>query len=143
MSVISVAVKYLIASGVSGEDLVQAIAEMEAALAPGAPVRTARQERNRRYYEKKASEKRLNQTVKTVSDGQETLSSPEVSPPHPLPKPSNPIPPSPPKGGSSPTAVDQVVTACRTWPVDPVFRCPALSRLLAVDRCCCGSRNTA
>ncbi|WP_437405132.1 DNA replication protein [Sinorhizobium meliloti] len=41
----------------------------------------------------------------------ETLSAPEVSPHTPLPNPSNPIPPSPPKGGSSPTAVDQVVTA--------------------------------
>jgi hypothetical protein len=39
------------------------------------------------------------------------LSSPEVSPHTPLPNPSNPVPPSPPKGGSSPTAVDQIVTA--------------------------------
>ena len=56
MAVIAEAVRHLIAAGVSGDSLVQAIEDMENA---SAPERTARQERNRRYYEKKASEKRL------------------------------------------------------------------------------------
>lgn len=56
MAVIAEAVRHLIAAGVSGDALVQAIEDMEAA---ELPQRTARQERNRRYYEKKASEKRL------------------------------------------------------------------------------------
>lgn len=108
MSIIATALKHLIAAGVSGDDLVRAVAEMEAQAAPAAPVRTARQERNARYYQKRASEKRLNsgnQDVSDVSDASPVLSSPEgSSPTPPSPKPLQSVPPSPPKGGSSPTA---------------------------------------
>lgn len=48
MSIIATAVKHLIAAGVSGDDLVRAIADMEAQNAVS--TKTARQERNARYY---------------------------------------------------------------------------------------------
>jgi hypothetical protein len=77
MSVIAAAVSALIEAGVSGDALVAAIAKMEAAQAAcAAPVRTARQERNARYYEgrkarleaSKTSEAVLIKTIETVSD---------------------------------------------------------------------------
>lgn len=74
---------------------------------------TARQARNRRYYERKASEKRLNASYSDVSDAPSPEVSPEVSPTppsFPLPNP-NPIPPSPPKGGSSPAEIDAAFAA--------------------------------
>ena len=49
MAIIAKAVRHLIEAGVSGDALVQASADMEAA---ELPQRTARQERNRRYYAK-------------------------------------------------------------------------------------------
>lgn len=101
---IAVAVKHMLAAGMDADAIVAAVDEMESAQQPK---RTARQERNRRYYQKRkadASEKRLNKTVKTVSDALDTPSSPEVSPHTPLPNPSNPNTPfAPLKGGSSPT----------------------------------------
>lgn len=103
MSIIATALKHLIAAGVTGDDLVRAVAEMEAQSAPAAPARTARQERNARYYQKRASERRLNSDDQDVSDASPDLSSPEgSSPTPPSPKPLQSIPPSPPKGGSSP-----------------------------------------
>lgn len=48
---IAIAVKHLIAAGVTGDALIAAIAEMEASLRP---VRTARQERNARCYERRS-----------------------------------------------------------------------------------------
>ncbi|MBV2144219.1 DNA replication protein [Falsochrobactrum sp. TDYN1] len=104
MSVIATAVKHMLAANMSHEDIVLAIAEMEQSNAPSA-VTNKRQERNRRYYERlKASEKRLNKTEQDVSDGGNL--SPEKRSPIP-PKKLTPInPPSPPKGGSSPTDFD-------------------------------------
>jgi hypothetical protein len=67
------------------------------------PYLDKRQARNARYYAKKASEKRLNSDDQDVSDAADLLSSPEgSSPTPPSPKPLQSIPPSPPKGGSSP-----------------------------------------
>lgn len=89
MSVIATAVKHLIAAGVSGDDLVRAIAEMESQMQPAEPELTKRQARNKRYYEGlKASEKRLNKTIKTVSD----VGAPSSSP-CPLVPPSQTLPP--------------------------------------------------
>ncbi|MGI8388043.1 DNA replication protein [Brucella anthropi] len=101
MSVIATAVKHMLAANMSHDEIVAAIAEMEDSFSPGV-VHTKRQERNKRYYERlKSSEKRLNKTEQDVSDG--GALSPEKSSPTP-PKKQTPIdPPSPPKGGSSPT----------------------------------------
>jgi len=88
-------------------DLIGRTAAALAGAAVNTPApRTARQERNRRYYERKASEKRLNKTDQDVSDAS-AVSSPQVSPHTPLPNPSIHNPPSPPKGGSSPAGFDQ------------------------------------
>ncbi|MDK4703884.1 DNA replication protein [Rhizobium sp. CNPSo 4062] len=107
MSIIATAVKHLIAAGVSGDDLVRAIADMEANQAQilNEPVLSKRQLRNKRHYERlKTSEKRLNSDDQDVSDGCSDLLSPEgSSPTPPSPKPQSSIPPSPPLGGSSPT----------------------------------------
>ncbi len=100
MSVIATALKHMLAAGMDAEDIIAAVADMEAEIST--TPRSARQERNRRYYEKKASEKRLNKTDQDASDACDLPASPEVSPHTPLPNPSNHLPPSPPKGGSSP-----------------------------------------
>ena len=104
MSVIATALKHLIAAGVSGDDLVRAVAEMEAAAAPSPPMRTARQERNRRYYEGrkaeggsterlKPSEKRLNasETSEQDADPLPLPSSPQT-PQQPTPTPGEILP---------------------------------------------------
>jgi hypothetical protein len=52
LSIIATALKHLIAAGVSGEDLVRAVAEMEAALVPAQPVRTKGALRTERYRER-------------------------------------------------------------------------------------------
>jgi hypothetical protein len=72
MSTIAAAVKHMLAAGMSAEAIVAAVEEMET----GAQLsRTARQERNARYYE--ARKERLksseNKTLKTVSDGSDAF----------------------------------------------------------------------
>lgn len=118
MSIIATAVKHLIAAGVSGDDLVRAIAEMEDSAAPQV-VLSKRQERNKRHYERlKASEKRLNASEPSYSDGGADLSSPSGSSPKPLsPNPLQSIPPSPPKGGSSPKSQAEFET--EFWAIYP------------------------
>lgn len=67
MSAIAAALKHMLASGMPHDAIVSAVAEMEAAMTSSTVALTTRQERNRRYYEKKkaednrlkASEKRL------------------------------------------------------------------------------------
>nr|USU32946.1 hypothetical protein NG677_04385 [Methylobacterium sp. OTU13CASTA1] len=87
MSVIATALRELMAAGVTGEALVAAVERIEAAQAAAkAPVRTARQDRNARYYENRkarleaseASETVLNQTIKTVSDDAANQESPQT-----------------------------------------------------------------
>lgn len=66
MSVVA-AIRSLLAQGFSVE---QALTAAEAFESASAPERTARQDRNARYYAKrKASEERLNASYKTTSDG--------------------------------------------------------------------------
>lgn len=110
---ISAAIRRMLAAGLTIEQALIAAEAFEAESTPKEPVLTARQARNKRYYERlKASEMRLNSDDQDVSDAGVEPSSPEgSSPTPPSPKPQSSIPPSPPKGGSSPTAVDQVVTA--------------------------------
>lgn len=52
MSIIATALKHLIAAGVSGDDLVRAVAEMEAELVPAQPVRSKGALRTERYRER-------------------------------------------------------------------------------------------
>jgi hypothetical protein len=110
-------IEQLVAAGV---DPIEAAEVVSRAAIHGAstavPKKTARQERNARYYASKSSEKRLKASEQDVSDGGVGLSSPEVSPQTPLPKPLQSIPPSPPKGGSSPAEVE-FETAF--WPAYP------------------------
>ncbi len=121
MGVIATAVKHLIAAGLTGDALVHAIEEMESQQdhSGSEPVLTKRQARNKRHYDRlKTSEKHLNKTIKTVSDGDANLSSPSGSSPKPLsPNPHQSIPPSPPKGGSSPAV--QVEFDRDIWPIYP------------------------
>lgn len=101
MSDVASLIADMVRAGVDPELIGRAAAAL--ANAPTVPTKTARQERNARHYQKKTSEKRLNSDDQDVSDAADGLSSPEVSPHTPLPKPLQSIPPSPPKGGSSPT----------------------------------------
>lgn len=102
MSDVATLIADMVRAGVDPELIGRAAAVL--ANAPVVPTKTARQERNARYYQKKASEKRLNSDDQDVSDASSDLSSPEgSSPTPPSPKPLQSIPPSPPKGGSSPT----------------------------------------
>lgn len=85
MSIISQAVKHMLAAGMDHDQIVQAVADMEQAQQPKL---TARQARNKRYYEKnKASEKRLNPSYSDVSDA--TKIKKEKSPPTPPSKEKN------------------------------------------------------
>lgn len=73
MSVIATALKHMLAAGMDHDAIVAAVEEMEREAVPAVPARTARQERNRRYYERlKASESRLNQPESDLSDGTPT-----------------------------------------------------------------------
>src|SRR5690606_3019015 len=90
---ITAAIRRMLDAGLTLEQALTA-AECFEAVSP-AP-RTARQERNARYYQKKATEKRLNKTDQDASDDSDACdlpSSPEVSPHTPLPNPSNHLPP--------------------------------------------------
>ncbi|MCO5962338.1 DNA replication protein [Sinorhizobium meliloti] len=115
MSVIATALKHMLAAGMDPEAIVAAVAEMEREMAPDVD----RAAEKRREWDRERKRKQRNSALSGGSPVETggnqvdvgALSSPEVSPHTPLPNPSNPIPPSPPKGGSSPTAVDQVVTA--------------------------------
>lgn len=96
MSVIAEALRHMLAAGMAHDDIVRAVSAMEIA---AAPVRTARQDRNARYYSKRVSEKRLNASNSDVSDVSDAPSPKErkVSP-HPSketqPSPSTPSHPS-------------------------------------------------
>ncbi|MHC2090042.1 hypothetical protein [Methylobacterium sp. CM6244] len=101
MSVIATALRELMAAGVTGDALVAAVERIEAAQAAAAqPSRTARQDRNARYYQNRKarldasdlSESVLIQTSKTVSDAGSDKESPQtpIETTHPS---------EPPKGG--------------------------------------------
>lgn len=110
---ITAAIRRMIASGLTFEQALIAAEAFEAEIQQE-PNLTKRQARNKRYYDsRKASELRLNSDGQDVSDGQDakvSLSSPSGSFPKPLsPNPHLSIPPSPPKGGSSPA--DEAIEA--------------------------------
>ncbi|WP_437408608.1 DNA replication protein [Sinorhizobium meliloti] len=115
MSVIATALKHMLAAGMDPEAIVAAVAEMEREMAPAVDLAAEK----RREWDRERKRKQRNSAMSGGSPVETggnqvdvgALSSPEVSPHTPLPNPSNPIPPSPPKGGSSPKDVDQVVTA--------------------------------
>lgn len=106
MSEIRALIEQLVAAGVDPIEAAEIVTRAALHGAANAPKqRSAGAIRQERYRRNKASQV-------TVSDDGDDLSSPEgSSPTPPSPKPLQSIPPSPPKGGSSPTAVDQVVTA--------------------------------
>lgn len=95
MSIISAALRELMAAGLEGDALVEAVARIEQAQEP---VQTARQKRNRRYYRSekgqaahaKASEKRLNASYSSESDVQDGAAQKESSPTPPQRKTKNP-----------------------------------------------------
>lgn len=97
---IAIAVKHMLAAGMAHDAIVAAVAEMETQYVreDDQPKLTPRQERNRRYYEKrlKASEKVLNE------DASDDLSLETKGFPKPLLKTQILSTPSPPKGGSVP-----------------------------------------
>lgn len=108
---VSAAIRRMLDAGLSIEQALLAAEAFEAEMQPVEAVLSKRQARNKRYYEKKkASDYRLNSDVSDdldVSDGVADLSSPSGSSPKPLsPNPHQSIPPSPPKGGSSPAGFD-------------------------------------
>lgn len=111
---VSAAIRRMLEAGLSIEQALIAADAFEAEMKPLEPVLTKRQARNKRYYDKKkASDSRLNSDDQDVSDDQDAgddLSSPEgSSPAPPSPNPLQSIPPSPPKGGSSPA--DEAISA--------------------------------
>lgn len=115
MTIIATALKHMLAAGMEPEAIVAAVAEMERDMVPAVD----RAAEKRREWDRERKRKQRNSALSGGSPVEtggnqvdaDTLSAPEVSPHTPLPNPSNPIPPSPPKGGSSPTDVDRVVTA--------------------------------
>jgi len=110
---ISGAIRRMLEAGLTIEQALVAAEAFEAGAVPQQPALSKRQERNKRYYERrKASENRLNSDAQDDSDGESAPLSPEgSSPTPPSPKPQSSIPPSPPKGGSSPAEIDQVIGA--------------------------------
>lgn len=98
MSEIRALIEKLVAAGVDPVEAAEVIARAAIAGAANAPkARSVGAIRQERYRRNKASQV-------TESDGGDGLSSPEgSSPTPPSPKPLQSIPPSPPKGGSSPT----------------------------------------
>ncbi|WP_129415928.1 hypothetical protein [Mesorhizobium sp. Pch-S] len=107
MSDVAALIADMIRAGVDPEIIGRTAATIASASIAAPAPKTARQERNARYYQKKSSEKRLNSDDQDVSDANSDLLSPEGSSPiPPSPKPLSSIPPSPPKGGSSPAGFD-------------------------------------
>lgn len=101
MGAIAAAVKHMMDAGLDADQIVSAIEDMEAATTHQ---RTARQERNRRYYDNckrlKASENRLNKTEASESDGAEKNKKEKSPPAPPLKEKTKKSPPKSPDGGS-------------------------------------------
>src|SRR5690554_1641264 len=93
-------IEQLVAAGVDPIEAAEVVSRAAIHGAAQAPApRTARQERNARYYAAKASEKRLKASEQDVSDDAAPLSPKEI-PQTPLEITPYPKTPSPPKGGS-------------------------------------------
>ena len=97
----------MVRAGVDPDLIGRAAEAIAQSAAPVAPVRTARQERNARYYASKASEKRLKASGQDVSDEGEALSPKEKSPTPPKEITPYPQTPSTPKGVSFPAGFDR------------------------------------
>lgn len=106
MSEIRDLIEQLVSAGVDPIEAAEVVTRAALHGAANAPKqRSAGAIRQERYRRNKASQV-------TVGDDGDALSSPEgSSPTPPSPKPLQSIPPSPPKGGSSPAEIDQVVDA--------------------------------
>ncbi|MDH7790713.1 hypothetical protein [Ochrobactrum sp. AN78] len=89
---ISSAIRRMLEAGLTIEQALIASEAMEQEIKPA---RTARQDRNRRYYEKKASEKRLNKTEQDVSDVSDVVS------------PKKETSPTPPKEKTTPSTISE------------------------------------
>jgi len=89
---ISAAIRRMLEAGLTIEQALIAAEAMEQEIKPA---RTARQDRNRRYYEKKASEKRLNKTEQDVSDVSDVVS------------PKKETSPTPPKEKTTPSTISE------------------------------------
>lgn len=99
MPVSSETLRMLMDAGLSGDALLEVVASIDADHAARSKVRTAGAIRQERYRQRKASQTVTGDVTNDVTD----LPSPEgSSPTPPSPKPLPTIPPSPPKGGSSP-----------------------------------------
>lgn len=108
-------VETLLSAGVDHATVVAAVRAVEGADS----VRSARQERNARYYSGK--KERLKASENGLKTSEEIPpSSPEVSPHTPLPNLSNPYPPSPPYGGSSPRGEKKNPEKPRKKPARPM-----------------------
>lgn len=97
----------MVRAGVEPELIGRAAEAIAQSAANAAPARTARQERNARYYAAKASEKRLKASEQDVSDDGDALSPKEKSPTPPKEITPYPQTPSTPKGVSFPAGFDR------------------------------------
>lgn len=110
MTLSAAVVRELVRAGLEGEGLIAACERIEEA-DPSLTTRTARQERNHRYYEThKASEKRLKASYSDVSEAGSPSLEKGPAPPDPLtpktqPTPSPPIVPPAPKSAREELAV--------------------------------------
>ncbi|URQ76185.1 MAG: hypothetical protein NBV76_05340 [Candidatus Ochrobactrum gambitense] len=77
---VSAIIRRMLEAGLTIEQALIAAEAMEQEIKPA---RTARQDRNRRYYEKKSSEKRLNKTEQDVSDVSDVVSPKKETSPTP------------------------------------------------------------
>lgn len=96
MSVVASLIADMVRAGVDPDLIGRTAATIASAARCEQAPRTARQERNARYYQKKSSESRLNSDNQDDSDG-----APKENTPIP---PKENTPPKPPKGGISPQA---------------------------------------
>lgn len=98
MSLSAAVIRELMCAGLEGEALLSACERIEDSAPAKAAPTTARQARNKRYYDRKASEKRLKASEQDVSDGGAVIADKEI-PPHPPKKLIPPTKENPPKGG--------------------------------------------
>ncbi len=108
MTEIRALIEQLVAAGVDPIEAAEVVARAAIHGAAQSPApRTARQERNARYYASKATEKRLKASEQDVSDEDVQPLSPKEIPQTPLEITPYPKTPSPPKGGSFPAGFDR------------------------------------
>lgn len=103
MGVIATAIRELIAAGLSGDALVAAVERIEEAQAATAGrYASSRQARNRRYYEAHREELKQRAAARLKASESVLKATEAAAPTEPYSSTVELIPPSPPKGGSSP-----------------------------------------